>query len=216
GDDMRVWQWAGVCANGDQAGDVGHVDHEPGADGVGDLAHAGPVDGSRVGGEAADEHGRLVCVGQTLDGVVVDQPGGGVEAVLHGVVLAPGEVGRGAVGEVAAGVEAHAENGVAGLDQGEEDGGVGLRAGVRLYVGVVAVEQLAGALDGQSFGNVDVFAAAVEAFAGVAFGVFVGQLAALRGHHLRAGVVFRGNQFDVVFLALLFRRNGRCQFRVYI
>src|SRR5699024_9845551 len=107
-----------------------------------------------------------------------------------------------------AGVEAHAEDGVAGFNQGEEDGGVGLGAGVGLDVGVVAVEQLPGAVDGELFGDVDVFAAAVAAFAGVAFGVFVGELAALGFHHLGAGVVFRGDQFDVVFLTLDFGGNG--------
>src|SRR5699024_5578808 len=101
---------------------MGHVDQEPGADRVGDGAHARPVDRPRVGGETADEHFRLVLLGQGLNLVVVNQAGGGVDAVLHGVVLAPGEVGGGAVGEVAAGVETHAEYGVAGLDQGQKDG----------------------------------------------------------------------------------------------
>src|SRR5699024_6302259 len=214
GDDVGMRQGAGVLAASDEAGDVGHVDEEPGADGVGNLAHAGPVDGARVGGKTTNEHFRLMFVGEALDLVVVEQAGVGVDAVLDGVVLAPGEVGGGAVGHMAAGVETHAENGVAGLDQGEEDGGVGLGAGVGLDVGVVAVEQLAGAVNGELFDDVDVFAAAVEALAGVAFGVFVGELRALGGHDLRAGVVLRGDQFDVLFLTPVLGGNGGGQIGV--
>ncbi|MNR44209.1 hypothetical protein D3C85_1629200 [compost metagenome] len=59
-----------------------------------------------------------------------------------------------------------------------------------------------GAVDGQLLGDIDVLAAAVVALAGIALGVLVGQLAALRLHHARAGVVLGGDQLDVVFLAL--------------
>jgi hypothetical protein len=57
------------------------------------------------------------------------------------------------VREVAAGVEAHAEDGVARLQQGVEDGLVGLAARVGLDVGEAAAEQLFGALDRQRLGS---------------------------------------------------------------
>jgi hypothetical protein len=79
---------------------------------------------------------------------------------------------------------------------------------VRLDVGVTGAEQLAGAVDGQLLDHVDVLAATVVALAWVAFGVLVGQLAALGLHHLGAGVVFRGDQLDVVFLTLRFALHG--------
>ena len=66
-----------------------------------------------------------------------------------------------------------------GLQQRHEHRLVGLRAGVRLDVGERAVEQLAGALDGQLLGLVDLLAAAVVAPAGIALGVFVGEHRAL-------------------------------------
>ncbi|MNN87855.1 hypothetical protein D3C81_2054640 [compost metagenome] len=56
--------------------------------------------------------------------------------------------------------------------------------------------------------HVDVFAAAVVTLAWVAFGVFVGQNRALGFHDCRAGVVFRSNQLDVLFLALSFLLHG--------
>jgi hypothetical protein len=86
------------------------------------------------------------------------------------------------VGEVAAFGQAHAHDGVAGLQEGQEHGLVGLRAGVRLHVGGFGAEQLLDAVDGQLLGDVDVLAAAVVALAGVALGVLVGQLRALGGH----------------------------------
>ena len=68
---------------------------------------------------------------------------------------------------------------VAGLQQRVVDGGVGLRAGVRLDVDVVAAEELLRAVDGELLDDVDVLAAAVVALAGVALGVLVGEHAAL-------------------------------------
>ena len=87
---------------------------------------------------------------------------------------------------------------------------------MRLDVGVIGVEQLLGAVDGQLFGDIHELAAAVVALARIAFGVLVGQHRTLGLEHARAGVVFRGDQLDVIFLALfsLCRRPTiHCQIR---
>ena len=84
---------------------------------------------------------------------------------------------------MAAGREIQAHEGVARLQQREEHCLVGLRAGMGLHIGEVAVEQLAGAVDRQLFGDVDIFAAAIIAVAGIAFGIFVGQDRALGFQH---------------------------------
>ena len=120
-----------------------------------------------------------------------------------------GEIDLGAVREMAAVIEAHAEDRVARLDQREVRRGVGLRARVRLHVGVVGAEQFLGAIDGELLGDVDELAAAVVALARIAFGVLVGEHRALRFEHARAGVVLRGDQLDVIFLALRARRRAR-------
>ena len=104
--------------------------------------------------------------------------------------------------------KAHAEDGVTGFQYGGIYGLVGLRAGVGLYVGIGGAEQFFHAFEGKLFGHIHVFAAAVVAFAGVAFGVFVGELAALGFHHGAADVVLGGNQLNVVLLALVFGGNG--------
>ena len=72
-------------------------------------------------------------------------------------------------------VELHAHDRVAGLDHRHVGGVVGLRAGVRLDVGVLGAEDLLGAVDGELLGDVDLLAAAVVALAGVALGVLVGE-----------------------------------------
>ena len=94
------------------------------------------------------------------------------------------------------------------------DGGVRLRAAVRLHVGVVAAEQLFAALDGEVFHDVDVLAPAVIALAGQTLGVFVGEVRA-DGRHDRGGnEVFAGDEFDVVALAVEFEFHRLVHFGV--
>ncbi|MNZ69786.1 hypothetical protein D3C78_880990 [compost metagenome] len=178
-----------VQAGSHQTGNVGHIDKEISADFVSDLTEAREIQGLGVSGEAGDDHFRLVFDRQALDFVVVDQAGVGVDAVLHRVVELAGEADLGTVGQVPAVGQAHAQYGIAGLQQGQIDRRVGLAAGVRLDVGIVGAEQLLGALDGQGFDLVDVLATAVVTLARITFGVFVGQAAALGFHDALAGVV---------------------------
>ena len=85
---------------------------------------------------------------------------------------------------------------------------VGLGAGMGLDIGEGAVEQLAGALNGEGFGHVHILAAAIIAPAGIAFGVFVGHDRALRLQHGARDDVFRGDQLDFVLLAVEFAGDG--------
>ncbi|MNQ94298.1 hypothetical protein D3C85_1098080 [compost metagenome] len=203
GDHVGERQRVGVQTGGDQAGDVGHVDEQQGADLVGDGAEAGEIQGARIGAEPGDYHLRLVFDGQALDFGVVDQAIL-IDAVLHGVVQLARGRHLGAVGQVAAVGQAHAEDGIAGIDQRQVHGRVGRGTGVRLDVGVVGAEQLLGPIYCKLLDHVDMLATAVVALARIAFGVLVGQAAALGLHDPFACVVFRGDQLDVIFLALLF------------
>jgi len=144
---------------------------------------------------------------QALDFVVIDQALL-VHTVLDGIEDLARGIDLGTVGQVAAVGQAHAQDGVTRLQQGEVHGLVGLRAAVRLDVGVIGAKQLLQAVNGQLFGDIHVLAATVVALARVALGVLVGQLAALRFHHQRAGVVLAGNQLDMVFLTLALIGNG--------
>ncbi|MNM49766.1 hypothetical protein D3C81_607770 [compost metagenome] len=190
---------------------MGHVDEQVGTDLVGDLTEAWEIEGFRVGREPGDDHLRFALHRQALDFVVIDQARLGVDAVLHGVVQLARGRHLGAVGQVPAVGQAHAQNGVAGLQQGQVHGAVGRGAGVWLDVGVIGAEQLLGAVDGQLLDFIHMLATAVVALARVAFGVFVGQAAALGLHDALAGVVLRGDQLDVIFLALFFGIHRRQQ-----
>jgi hypothetical protein len=75
---------------------------------------------------------------------------------------------------------------------------------VRLHVREGGTEQLFRAIDRERFHLIDVFAAAVVALGRIAFGVLVRKHRALRLQHARTRVVFRRDQFDVIFLPLLF------------
>ncbi|MNN18096.1 hypothetical protein D3C81_1313010 [compost metagenome] len=112
--------------------------------------------------------------------------------------------------------QAHAQQGVAGLQQSQVDRCVGLGTGMWLDVGIACAEQCLGTVNGQLLDHIDVLAPAIVALARVTFGVLVGQLGALGLHHLRAGVVFRGDQLDMVFLALCLGADGGGQCRVDI
>ena len=104
---------------------------------------------------------------------------------------------------MAALVELHPEDPVAGLDDAEVGGHVGLGARVRLDVDVLgAGEQLQGPVAGEVLGDVDELAAAVIALAGQALGVLVRQPAALGLHDGGRRVVLRGDQLDLVVLAV--------------
>ena len=85
---------------------------------------------------------------------------------------------------------------------------------MRLHISGISTEQLFGPIDGQLLGHIHVFTTAVITLARVTFGVFVGELRALRLHHCGRGVIFAGNQFDMVLLTLVFMLYGCPQFRV--
>ena len=186
-------------ARGDESGEVGHVDHEVGTDGVGDAAELGEVELPGVGRPAGDDELRLVFLGEAFDFGHVDASGV-VEAVGDDRVEAAGEVDLHSVGEVAAVGEVEAEDGVAGTDEGVHDRGVGLSTGVRLDVGVCGAEEGLDAVDGDAFDLIDVFAAAVVAAARVALGVLVREYRPLSFHDGRGGVVLRGDHLQALAL----------------
>ena len=83
-----------------------------------------------------------------------------------------------------------------------------------LHVGCFGAKEFFHAVDGQLLHHVHKFAAAVVAPAGVALGIFVGQLRAGGLQHGGRGIVFAGDQLDVVFLALVFGLNGGPDFGI--
>ena len=176
GDDVRMREGARMQAGRDEAGDVGHVDEEQGADAVGDGRHALEVDDARVGRGAGDDEPGSHASSGLLEGLVVDPGIGLTHAVGMDLVEAAGEVEGHAVGQVAAVGEVHAHDAIARLEDGEVGRHVRLGAAVRLDVDMLgAGEELQGPRLRQPFGHVHVLTAAVVALARQALGVLVGQ-----------------------------------------
>ncbi len=97
-------------AAGNQAGKMRHVDHEPGANLVGDFAEPLEVDDARIGRTAGNDQFRLVLQGEAFN--LIDSRSGGVSGshlVGTGVEPLAGLVDRRAVGQVttAGKVKAH-------------------------------------------------------------------------------------------------------------
>ena len=184
------------------------------ADGLRDFGHAREINDARIGARADNDHFRLVFLREAVEFVVVDGFGIFRDAVSDEVVGLAGKIQRMAVSEMAAVGEIHAENGIAGLQRGHIDGDIGLRAGMRLHIGVIGAEERFGAIDGELLGDVHEFAAAVIALAGIAFGVFIGEHRAHGFHHRFGDAIFRGNQLDAGGLAANFFAQHRGDFRI--
>ena len=178
-----------------------HVGHHGRAHAVRDLPHAGEVDPAWVGAVAHQQHGRAHLLGLSLDGVVVDELRLAVHRVGVDLVELAAEVGRAAVGQVAAGREVHPHHPVPDLADRLVDGGVGLAAGVRLHVHVGRPEELSRAVLGEGLDLVHDLAAAVVAPAGVSLGVLVGEQGPERLQDRRAGEVLARDELQGLALA---------------
>jgi hypothetical protein len=104
------------------------------------------------------------------------------------------------VREVATFGQTHAHDRVARFGKSHQHRLIGLRPGIGLNVGGFGAKQFLQAVDGQLLGDVDVLAATVIALARITFGVLVGQLRTLRGHHRVAHIVLGSDQLDMLFL----------------
>ena len=93
-------------------------------------------------------------------------------------------------------------------------GGVGLRAGVRLHVGMLGAEELLGAVAGQVLDDVGELAAAVVALAGIAFRVFIGEDGAGGLEHGAGDEVLAGDHLQAFVLAAAFVLDGGGDFGI--
>ena len=215
----NVGEFAGVRVEpgGDQSGEVRHVDHEHRSASIGGFAEFLEIDDAGVGAASGNDHLRLVFDRETQQLVVVDALVFLANVIGHYMVIAAREIVRIAVREVSAVVEVEAEDGVAGGENRAEHSGVRLRAGMRLNVRVFGVEELLRPVSGERFQDVSgVLAAAVVAFAGVAFGVLIGVNAGGRLHDGFGGEVLAGDQLNAGVLALDFLLDEVVDVRIYL
>src|SRR5690242_11316184 len=97
-------------AASDEAGEVGHIHHEVGADSVGDGAHAGEVELAWIGASAAYDNLWLLALGGGFEFVVVNGFGVFTNLVADDAIEFAGEVEFVAVGEMAAVGEIEAQD----------------------------------------------------------------------------------------------------------
>ena len=214
GYDFGVRHGRRVLIRGDKPGDVRHVHHQLRANFVCDAAESRKVDDASVCARAGNDDLRTMLFRQPFHFVVVYRLQLAVDAVLHDIVNLRGKVHRCAVRQVSALVEAHAHDGVAGLDSGEVRRHVRLRAAVWLHIRVLRAEQLLGTADGEPFRHIHELAAAVVAPPRVALRVLVREHRTLRLKHRRARVVFGRYQVDIAALPLNLVLNRTPDFEV--
>ena len=167
-----------IQPHGHEARIVRDVGHQQRADLVCDGTKTFPVDSERVGRGASDDHLGLRFERGFLRRVVVDLLLV-VQAIRNEVIELARKVDGRAVGQVPAVCKRHAKHRVAGLEVGNVNRLVGLRAGMRLHICPIRTKELFCTLDRERLGHVDELASAVVALAGITFGVLVRELAAL-------------------------------------
>src|SRR5687767_235887 len=95
-----------------------------------------------------------------------------------------------AMREMSAMGKVHAEDCVAGLEEGEVDCHVRLRAAMWLHIGILGAIKLLYAIARKIFDDIDELASAVVTLARIAFGVLIGKYAALRFEHGAGNEIF--------------------------
>src|SRR5688572_21791720 len=137
----------------------------------------------------------------SFDVIVVDVAGFTRDAVGDELVELAGEICGMSMCEMSAMSEVHTEYGVAGLEEGEVDGHVCLRAAMRLHIGILGAVKLLYAVACKIFDDVDKLASAIVTLSGIAFGVLIRKYAALRFEHGARNEIFACNEFKPVLLA---------------
>ena len=147
GDDVGIGNGAHVLAACDKARDMRHIDHEKRAVSVRNFGKGLEINGSGIGGRAGNEQLGPVPADHVLDLIIVDAARLRVHAVADAVIVLAGEIDAGAVRQMAAAGKIHAHERIARLQKRGVDRQIGLRAGVRLHIGIGRAEQLFGAFD---------------------------------------------------------------------
>ncbi len=201
GDHRGVPDRGGMRTPGDEPGDVRDVGDEHGADLPRDLGETREVDRARDRRAAAEDDLRTLGQREVTHLVQVDPAGVGPQPVTNAAEPLAGRRHAPPVGEVPAHRQRQTHDRVAGLGEGQVDGQVRRRPGVRLDIGVLDPEQRLRPVDGEGLDRVDDLLALVVALPDVPLGVLVGQHRTGCLEHRGGHVVLRGDQPDGPVLA---------------
>ncbi len=191
-----------------------HIDHQFGADLIGDLPHAGEINHAGVGTASADNHFGTLAYRDLLHLVIVDGFRIFTHAVRNDLVHLAGEVQRMPVREMASVGQIQTHHCVARLQQRHISGHIGLRTRMRLDIHMVRAKDLFGPVTCQSLDHISKLASAVIALAWITLSVLVGKDRACGLEHRHADKVLRGNQFQTIMLAVSFVPNSLGNLRI--
>src|SRR5262249_35813434 len=119
------------------------------------------LDRARIRAGADDDQFWLVFARQSGEFLVVDDFGILVNAIRNDLVILARKIQRMTVSEMPTVRQIHAENGVAGLQDGEIYRHVGLAAGMGLHVDVLGTEEFFCTIDRKIFHDIHELAATV-------------------------------------------------------
>ncbi len=206
--DVGMRDWRSVLPGGNQASDMGHVDHEERTAFPGDFTQNLEIQKPRVGAGASEKDFRLQVRCLRPQGAVIHLLVLRGYTVVREVVEDPGSVLGVPMGEVAPMVEVHRQDAVPRVRKGQKSGLVGLRTAGGLHIRMVRIENLAQPIPGQIFSMVHELTAAVIPATWISLGVLVGQGRTQRFQDCKTGVVLAGNQLDLGFLATQLKNKG--------
>ena len=91
----------------------------------------------------------------------------------------------------------HTQYSVSRLQKSIVNRHIGLRPGMRLHICMLCPEKLFGALYCKLLHHIDIFAAAVISFSGIALSIFVCKMRADSGYNCGRNKVLRSNKLDM-------------------
>ena len=124
--DVCILQWVVEQSGCNETGWMSHINHQEGTHLVGNLAHAGVIPLTAVGATATDNQLRLVLQRQLLHLVVIHAARLLVQVVADRVVEDARSVDVATMREVTTMVEVQSHKSIARLQNGEQNGCVGL------------------------------------------------------------------------------------------
>ena len=161
-----------------QSGNMGHIDHEICPTAVGRLTEFLEIDNPGISRCSRNNQFGLDLFGHSDQSVIVDGLGFSAHLITVDFIQHTRKVDRMPVGQMTTVRQVHPHNFITRFQNREIDRHIGLRAGMRLDVGVVGLEKLYCPLAGEVFGHVDKFTTAVVPFTRIALGVLIGHNAA--------------------------------------
>ena len=132
----------GVEAGGDQPGNMGHIHHEIGLYFPGNFGKAVKIKSPRISAGPGDDHFGAVLPGHLRHHGKIDFFGLAIHPVGDGLEQASGKIHCGAVAQMAAMGQIHAQDGITRFKEGKIDGHIGLGAGMGLHIGIGSPEEL--------------------------------------------------------------------------